>query len=142
MSPTQRTLQELRKRGILAGVVERWIAQAPPAGKRVDFLGFIDVIAVGQRGIVGIQCCAGSGHAAHRTKIVEDCRVNAAAWLQWAEIELWSWRKLKLKRGGKAVRWTPRIETITQEDVRGVLGENVLRVMAEAEAVAAAQPAP
>ena len=69
MLPTQRTLQALRKEGHMAGVVERFIHQAGPFGKTIDLFGFIDVIALnpGYR-ILGIQCCAQSGFAAHLKK--------------------------------------------------------------------------
>lgn len=119
LSPTQRTLRALRADGFHCGIVERFIPQAGPHGKRVDLLGFIDLLALDPaRGIIGVQCCAGSGHAAHRTKITEDCNELAREWLRCGGlIELWSWRKVKLKRGGKAERWKPRIEEITIEVV-------------------------
>ena len=123
--PTSRTMRELRKRGMLCGVVERFNQHAGPAGIRVDLFGFIDVIAIRPRrefewdsAILGVQCCAGSGHAAHVKKITRDCAAEAKAWLDaGGRIELWSWSKHKVKRGGKAVRWTPRIQEITQADL-------------------------
>ena len=115
MSPTQRTIRELKDRGCIVGIVERFNRHAGPFGIRQDLFGFIDAIALDtSRGIVGIQCCAGSGHAQHKSKIVEDCNEAAFEWLRCGgKIELWSWSKRKLKRGGKAERWFPRVEEIT-----------------------------
>jgi hypothetical protein len=114
LSPTQRTLRELRQQGRVAGIVERWNQHVGPHGIRQDLFGFIDLIALcPERGIVGVQCCAGSGHAAHRKKITEECRDIAAEWCRCGGvIELWSWSKVKLKRGGVAMRWKPRVEVI------------------------------
>ena len=37
---------------------------------------------------------------------------NVFEWLNCdGKLELWGWRKLKLKRGSKAYRWRPRIAT-------------------------------
>src|SRR5262245_6103902 len=115
LSPTQRTLRALRNEGAICGIVERFNQHVGPHGIRQDLFGFIDAIAlVPGKGIVGIQCCARSGHAAHRTKICEN--EIAPEWLkQGGRIEIWSWGKQKLKRGGKAERWTPKVEFITEE---------------------------
>lgn len=115
-SPTQRTLAELRKRGITAQVVERF-NRFPPPGKRVDLFGVIDLVAIvppvpGAGGsIAGIQACVGASHAARRDKILAEPRAR-----QWVEaggrLELWSWSL----RGaaGKAKRWTLRVETYAE----------------------------
>ena len=115
ISPTQRTLAVLRKQGALSGVVEKWNSYVKI---RQDLFGFVDLIAIRGRQIVAVQCCAGSGHAAHRTKILAN--EIAPYWLKAGDlIEIWSWSKtkVKLKAGGwgKAVRWTPRVEPITPE---------------------------
>jgi hypothetical protein len=103
----------------VCGIVERFNSHVGPFGIRQDLFGFIDLISLDpQRGIVGVQCCARSRHAAHRQKIVEDCREEALAWIEaGGVIELWGWGKIKLKRGGKALRWTPRIEVIGKDDL-------------------------
>lgn len=51
-SPTQRTLAEMRKRGYLAEVVEKWI---PQARRRRDLAGFIDVLCFKYGEILGVQ---------------------------------------------------------------------------------------
>jgi len=119
LSSVQRTLRELRNQGRIAAVVERWNQHAGPHGIRQDLFGFIDVIALDpERGIVGVQACT-SDFAAHRRKILEDCTEQVEAWLQCGgKVELWGWRKVKVKRGGKAMRWKPRVEDITLEVVQ------------------------
>jgi len=104
----------LRHEGTTCAVVERWNQHAGPHGVRQDLFGFIDIIALAPgRGVVGIQCCARSGHAAHRRKIVEDCTELAMEWLRCGgDIQIWSWAKQKVKRGGKAEKWMPKAETV------------------------------
>jgi hypothetical protein len=69
MSPTARTLEHLRKAGYpLVGVVEKWIA---PACRRVDLFGILDVLAVSEAEIVGVQCTSGSNVASRVAKIAE-----------------------------------------------------------------------
>ena len=77
--------------------------------------GFADVIAMSANNtIVAIQCCAAGDHAKHRAKILAE--PLAEWWLDCGgSILLYSWGKRKLKRGGKAVRWTARIERIELE---------------------------
>lgn len=118
LSPTQRTLAALRDRGMVCGIVERFNRHAGPFGIRQDFLGFLDVIGCEPgRGIVGIQCCAGSGFAAHMATITEARAEECIAWLKCGgKVELWAWRKVKLKRGGKAEVWQPRVREIVLSD--------------------------
>lgn len=113
LSPTQRTIRELRNQGTICGVVERFNQHVGPHGIRQDLFGFIDLIALAPNGIIGVQCCAGSGHADHRKKIMANEVVPE--WLKsGGRIQIWSWSKRKLKRGGKAERWQPRVEEITE----------------------------
>lgn len=130
MTPTQRTLKYLRDLGWEACVVERWIARAQ---KRIDAFGFGDILALRPQeiervkvhgddidwirpaSIVMVQTTSGSNHSAHRKKILAE--PLAYKWLDHhGKILLISWRKLKVKRGGKAMKWTPRIEWLTKED--------------------------
>ncbi len=112
-SPTQRTIKALKAQGMQCGIVERFNPHVGPHGIRQDLFGFVDMIAVSPEGIIGVQCCAGSGHAAHKQKIL----ANAVApeWIKaGGRIQIWSWSKKKLKRGGKAMRWQSRVEELTQ----------------------------
>ena len=110
LSPTQRTLKALREQGAIADITERYIA---PIHIRKDLFGFIDLIAlVPGKGIVGVQCTSDSNRASHREKILTN--EYAPEWLKYGgKIELWTWGKHKLVRGGKAERWSANIEEIT-----------------------------
>ncbi len=116
-SPTQRTMNYLRHQGATCAVVEKWNQYIGPCGGRQDLFGFVDVLVLDpERGFIGVQCCARSGHAAHRKKIMEECTELAMEWLKCGgRIEIWSWAKQKVKRGGKAERWMPKVEEITLE---------------------------
>lgn len=122
-SPTARTLAECRKRGWIAGVVEKFV-RFPPPGHHVDLFGVIDVVAIataptatGTRGMstLGIQACAGGNgdHARRRAKILAEER--ARTWVEAGNrLELWSFSK----RGaaGKAKRWAIRVERFEVQD--------------------------
>lgn len=111
MSPSARTLKYFKDNSIPAGVVERWI---PQANKRVDLFGFIDIVAIYPDAIVGVQVTSGSNHSGHKKKILESDKT--LLWLEHGRVELWSWSKKLYTPGGKAMRWTPRVEAITKED--------------------------
>lgn len=116
MTPTQRTLKALREMGRACGIVERFNRFAGPHGVRQDLWGFIDIVAMSKEdGIIGVQSC-GQSHSQHKKKILGECGDLAKLWLSCGgKIELWSWRKIKVKRGGKAMKWAPRVEHITLE---------------------------
>lgn len=99
----------------MVAVVEKWNAFAGAHGQRKDVWGFGDLLAVepGEQGAMLIQCCAGSGYSEHAHKIADECGEAAATWLRAGNrIELHAWRRVKLKRGGLAMRWTPRVATV------------------------------
>ena len=103
----------MREQGRIVDVCERWIRNPkhPGGGFRKDLFGVLDIICLDPEfGIVGIQSC-GQSFKAHIDKITDsECTENVIEWLKaGARLELWGWRKLKLKRGGKAMRWRPRI---------------------------------
>jgi len=115
-------LKALRTEGRIAGIVERFIAQAGKFGKRKDLFGFIDIVAIDPAdGIVGVQSC-GQAFSEHVHKLVDgeelvgESYEALQAWLRHAKLELWGWRKVKLKRGGKAMRWSPRIADFFLEE--------------------------
>ena len=100
-----RTKEYLDKKGIRSGIVERFIGQI---NKKVDLFNIIDIIAIYPSGICGIQAC-GTDFAEHDRKILAS--TEAHDWLVvGGQLELWGWRKKKVKRGGKAVMWEPRIK--------------------------------
>ena len=111
-SPTQRALAYCKKQGWEAAIVERW---NPYARIRQDLFGFADLVVLRpSEGVYAVQVTS-TGVAERIAKIKAEPR--ALAWLRaGGKIEVWGWRKLKVKRGGKAVRWTMRVEAVTEED--------------------------
>jgi len=119
LSPTQRTLRALREQGFVCAIVEKFNQYAGPFGMRQDLFGIIDVIALDPvRGVVGVQSC-GQAFSEHIRKITIEKAQETTDWLKTPGtiLELWGWRKIKLKRGGKAERWSPRVKQITLDDV-------------------------
>lgn len=117
-SPTSRTIDWFKARGHYAGVVERWI---PQARKRIDLLGFIDIVAVTDR-LIGIQATAFPALNQRVKKICEDRCDEAKAWLDAGGlIEIWTWTKLQRMRtlsNGRQVKlptWVPRVTKVDYE---------------------------
>lgn len=70
------------------------------------------------RHIFGVQACAGNDFAEHLRTMTIDRARSTLLWLKsGGSIELWGWRRVKVKRGGKAVIWQPRIKKIGIEDL-------------------------
>jgi len=119
MRPTQRTIRELKNNGRVCAIVEKWNPHVGPHGIRQDLFGIIDVLALDpERGVVGVQCCGGD-FASHYRKMTEERAQEVMDWLQTpgTVLEIWSWRKVKLKRKGKAMVWRPKIREITLKDL-------------------------
>lgn len=128
-SPTQRTLKALKEEGYRCGIVERFVG---PLNIRVDLFHIIDIIAIRpgeilsmESGeirpgvILGVQSC-GQAYSEHYRKLTEEHADASEAWLRaGGKLELWGWRKIKVKRGGKAMIWAPRRAEITYTDLRG-----------------------
>ena len=75
LTPTKLTLRHLRAEGWpLVEVVERW---NPQARIRQDLFGFIDVLAVGPRGVLAVQTTSAANVAARVRKIAEHDNVAA-----------------------------------------------------------------
>jgi len=126
LSNTQRTLRALRARGLVAAIVERWNQYAGPHGIRQDLFGIIDVLALDpERGVIGIQSC-GTAFNQHMQKLTVEKAQETSDWLSTpgTSLELWGWRKVKLKRGGKAERWTPRVVQITLDMIEGIVAQD------------------
>ncbi|MBU0618597.1 MAG: hypothetical protein KKI02_12840 [Planctomycetes bacterium] len=117
ISYTQRTLRYLRELGIVCDMAERFLPYAGKFGVKKDLFGFIDIVALDPKyGIIGVQSTSGGLHSAHKKKILEEANENALAWLKCGGV-IWllSWKKKKVVRGGKAMRWFPRCEDINIE---------------------------
>lgn len=116
---TQRTLKEIKKKGFRVGIVEKFNHFAGKFGVRQDLFGFIDLVYLDteRNKIVAVQSTSQNCYGPHRDKIVKDCAEAARLWLECGGlIELWAWRKLKVKRGARKEVWKPRIEQIVLEE--------------------------
>lgn len=80
--------------------------------RKYDFLGFADYIYLENDETVAVQIGGPGTHKAHKEKILAEPRAR-----QWFfcrnRIELITWSKKLVKRGGKAKVWVPKIEEIT-----------------------------
>ena len=120
LSPTQRTLNWLREKGYTVGTVERWVPKPgmPGGGFKQDYLGIIDLIALGADGVIGVQS-TGSAWSEHMQKLIVTNADMTRIWLETpgTTLLLIGWRKCKrrLPGGGwsKAAYWTPREQQIT-----------------------------
>lgn len=105
MTPTARTLTMLRADGWTAEVVERW---NPHARVRHDLFNVADILAVRGVETLAVQVTAGSGVSARVRKLTASSALPLLAAAGW-RIEVHGWRKVKVRRGGKASRWQCRI---------------------------------
>jgi hypothetical protein len=92
VSPTARSLKEMRDRGYVCQVVERWNAFSR---RRIDLFGFIDIVCVGNGETVGVQATSGD-NVSHRVEKIgrDDLAENVAAVRKagW-RIVVQGWRK-------------------------------------------------
>jgi hypothetical protein len=110
MTPTSRTLDELRRMGYTPAVVERW---NPWAKIRQDLYGFIDILAVkeGETGVLAVQTTT-TDHAANRMDKAK-ASPNLRVWLSCGNrFEVWGWAK----RGGRGERKTWTLDRRTTEE--------------------------
>lgn len=111
MSPTARTLKLLRKNGFTAEVVERFNHYTK---RRIDFLGFVDIIAINGEQTVAIQATSAGNQSSRIKKILAE--PLAKEWLNGGRrLYVHGWGRYKLKRGGKAIRWRCNEIEITRE---------------------------
>ena len=115
MSHVSRTMKLYRDRVVPIGIVERFIHRPEEEhGIKSDLFGIFDLVAIEKDHLVGIQVC-GSDYQSHVRKIQDS--FFAIPWLNaGAGIILYSWRKVKQKRGGKAAIWEPRVKIFTLND--------------------------
>ena len=74
VTPTKRTLKEMRDRGYTCEVTERWNAFAKI---RQDLFGLIDVLCLGNGEVIGVQATSRSNVSARVKKIAEHENVAA-----------------------------------------------------------------
>ena len=112
MSATARTLQRLRKDGITAQKVEYYQhCVGQKFGRRIDLFGSIDIVALLEGDIVGIQCTTVNGLSAHKRKIQE----NPEKIIEWITCRgryvIHAWQK-------KGHRWHCRkIEAVLRDNM-------------------------
>jgi len=113
MTNTARTLKYLRDQGFKCGMVERFNSFTK---QRFDLFGIIDIIAIKEHLVVGVQSC-GQAYSEHYKKMITS--ESSIDWLEsGSELMLIGWRKLKKKRGGKAMYYAPRIHDFSFNDWR------------------------
>jgi hypothetical protein len=101
-SHLQRTTKKLREQGSLYWKVEYY---NPWAKKKIDLFNIIDLVVLDVGCTLGVQV-TGADLASHRKKIAGEFQKYTRAWLEAGnQLCIHSWRKLKVKRGGKARRW-------------------------------------
>lgn len=93
VTPTQRSLAEMRKRGYVCEVTEKW---NPFARIRQDLYGFIDVLCLGNGEVVGIQATSYS-NTSSRVKKIADHENTAAVRKAGIRILVHGWDKAKLR---------------------------------------------
>lgn len=106
MSPTQRTLAYLRKRGFECGVTEKYNRFAKV---RQDLFGFIDIVCIPiqAQGIIAVQTTSNVNHTTRVKKIQAEPRAKKLI-ERGNTVVVISWRKV-------LGRWKPRVERITLE---------------------------
>jgi hypothetical protein len=98
VTPTQRTLSDMRKRGYDAYVVERWDSFTRT---RRDLFGFVDVLCLGESEVVAVQTTSWANVPARIRKIADHENVGAVR-KAGIRILVHGWRK------GKNGRWEKR----------------------------------
>lgn len=112
MSPTQRSLAEMKKRGCkLVQVVEHWNSFAKI---RQDLFGIVDVLCIIDGQTVAVQTTSGGNVAARKAKMEASPSIAHLRRAGWT-ILIHGWRKVKVKRGGKAMVWELRELDITKK---------------------------
>jgi hypothetical protein len=114
MSPTARTQEHLRQAGYLVANVERW---NPYARRRQDLFGCIDTLALAvdptpAGKVLAIQSTSGDHHVERIEKVRAAIRERPVL-TAYFKIQVWSWRKTKVKRGGKKFVYKLRVEEIS-----------------------------
>lgn len=89
-SPTQLSLDFMRKKCYICDVVERWI---PGANIRKDLFGFIDILCIKEHECVGIQTTSYS-HVSERVKKISYHENIGAVRLAGMAIWVHGWRKV------------------------------------------------
>jgi hypothetical protein len=127
MTPVQRTLDLLKRQGWKTGIVERYVRYTDKdprkkirPGERIDLWGIGDITAINKNTICTmlVQVC-GTDHSSHMRKLTIDKYQDVVDWLLSGrdnKFRMYSWRKVKAKRGGKQMIYKPRIIEFSLDD--------------------------
>lgn len=91
MSPTRRTLKQLRGDGWDCAIVEKWNYHARV---RQDLFGLLDILAIRGGQTLGVQCTTLSNLGPRIQKFSESAMTGKLRDAGW-RLEAWGWRKLK-----------------------------------------------
>lgn len=114
MSPTQRTLQQLRPHVLDITVAERWNAHAQI---RQDLFGIVDVVALMEKRTLGLQCSSESDVAKHLKAIQQNKHLENLIFAGW-EVLVIAWSKVKPFPTSR-VRWRARIVRVFDRNHSG-----------------------
>lgn len=110
MTPTQRSLKFLRDAGYTVGITEKYNAYAKV---RIDLYGAIDMLAIKEGEILGVQTTSDAHVADHVAKILAEPRI--LLWLQaGGRMVVHGWGKKGPR--GKRKMWVCRQVSIIEED--------------------------
>jgi len=111
---TQFTLKWLRERDYTCGIVEKYNFYSR---KTTDLFNIIDIVAMKEGELVGVQSTSQNGKPEHYKTITQEPR--SRLWLSTgAKILLLTWTKVLKKRGGKAKIWKANEYWITKEELK------------------------
>jgi len=109
-TPMQRTRKLLKEDNLPNWIVEHWNKWSKT---RTDLFNIVDVLVLSER-TLGIQVC-GSDYQSHVKKIRES--EYTIPWLEAKnQLQIWSWRQWKKKRGMKAKKWVCCVADISLKD--------------------------
>lgn len=115
-SPTQRTLELLRRKGFTCGKVEQRVSPPGMTPFLRDLFGFIDIVVLDDLpGCLGVQACMVSDRYRRHAKILAEPK--ARRWLERGNrIAVYAW-SMKGARGTRK-RWTAAVTNVTVEELR------------------------
>lgn len=113
MKTTARSLQFLKQKNFTSA----WLVERRVPTASIDLWNFLDILVLdGLPGVLGIQACSSSDLNPHIEKIKNNPYVMP--YLQAGNrLQIHAWRKTKLFRGSKAIRWAPRILTVEFNEI-------------------------
>ena len=93
LSPTQRTLKEMRERGYTCFIVEYWHHWSK---QRRDLFGFVDILCLKEDEVLGVQATSMS-HVSERVKKIADHENVGAVRKAGIRILVQGWDGAKLR---------------------------------------------